>query len=130
MIPNLVYFVSVISLYFVESVTLYSAMAMLASLTLGALGGMVYFCMSMALSQTPYMGRVMAVSASGAVLLQYLLQEYLDIMFGIPLMLALGFSATLWLALNRPWVWLEEDCLPYRPIIRSSIFIPGPGCSS
>ena len=75
---------------------------------------MVYFCMSLALSQTPYMGKVMAIGASLAVLLQYLLQEYLDIMFGIPVVLVLGFSATLWLAVKKPWAWLGEDCLPYE----------------
>ena len=98
-IPNLVYFVSVILLYFLRSPLPYSALAMLAAFSLGVLGGMVYFCISMALSHTPYMGRVMAAGACGAVLLQYLLQEYLDIMFGIPLMLALGFSATLCVAM-------------------------------
>ena len=112
-IPNLVYFISVIALYFMHSVIGYSIMAMLAAFSLGILGGMVYFCMSLALSQTPYVGRVMAIGASLAVLLQYLLQEYLDMMFGIPVVLVLGFSATLWLAINRPWAWLGEDCLPY-----------------
>ena len=77
-IPNLVYFVSVILLYFLRSPLPYSALAMLAAFSLGVLGGMVYFCISMALSHTPYMGRVMAAGACGAVLLQYLLQEYLD----------------------------------------------------
>ncbi len=119
-IPNLVYAVSVVGLYFLKSPAGYSAMAMLASFSLGTLGGMVYFCVSMALAQTPYMGRVMAAGACGAVLLQYLLQEYLDIMFGIPLMLALGFSATLWLAVNKPWAWLGEDCLPYQKESRES----------
>lgn len=112
-IPNLVYFISVISLYFIQSVITYSVMAMLAAFSLGMLGGMVYFCMSLALSQTTYMGRVMAISSSVAVLLQYLLQEYLDIMFGIPAVLILGFSTTLWLSANKPWEWLGEDCLPY-----------------
>ena len=88
-------------------------MAMLAAFSLGVLGGMVYFCMSLALSQTSYIGKVMAIGASLAVLLQYLIQEYLDMMFGIPVVLVLGFSATLWLAINRPWAWLGEDCLPY-----------------
>ena len=112
-IPNLVYFVSVIVLYFLHSVIAYSIMAMLAAFSLGLLGGMVYFCMSLALSQTSYIGRVMAISAFVAVMSQYLLQEYLDIMFGIPAMLVLGFSATLWLAVKKPWAWLGEDCLPY-----------------
>ena len=74
---------------------------------------MVYFCMSLSLSHTPYIGKVMAIGASVAVVLQYLLQEYMDIMFGIPLVLALGFSATLWLAVKKPWEWLGKDCLPY-----------------
>ena len=112
-IPNLVYFICVIALYFMQSVIAYSIMAMLAAFSLGVLGGMVYFCMSLALSQTPYMGRVMAIGASLAVVLQYLLQEYLDIMSGIPIVLILGFSATLWLAVNKPWAWLGVDCLPY-----------------
>lgn len=112
-IPNLVYFISVISLYFIKAPIAYSLMAMLAAFSLGALGGMVYFCMSLALSQTPYIGRVMAIGASIAVVLQYLLQEHLDIMLGIPVMLVLGFSATLWLAVKKPWEWLGEDCLPY-----------------
>ena len=113
-ISNLVYFVSVIALYFVESVIAYSVMAMLAALSLGVLGGMVYFCMSLVLSETPYMGRAMALGASIAVVLQYLLQEYLDILFGTPIVLVLGFSATLWLAIKKPWDWLGEDCLPYE----------------
>ena len=112
-IPNLVYFICIIALYFIRSVVAYSTIAMLASFSLGLLGGMVYFCMSLALSQTPYIGKVMATGASAAVILQYLLQEYLDSMFFIPVMLVLGFSATLWLAFNKPWAWLGEDCLPY-----------------
>lgn len=112
-ISNIVYFISVIALYFMQSVIAYSIMAMLAAFSLGVLGGMVYFCMSLALAQTPYIGKVMAIGASIAVVLQYLLQEYLDILFGIPVMLVLGFSATLWLAVNKPWEWLGEDCLPY-----------------
>lgn len=113
-IPNTVYFISVIALYFLKSVIAYSAMAMLAAFSLGVLGGMVYFCMSLALSQTRYMGKVMAIGASAAVVFQYVLQEYLDIMFGIPVVLVLGFSATLWLAVKKPWAWLGEDCLPYQ----------------
>ena len=112
-IPNLVYFISVIALYFVQSMIAYSVMAIFAAFSLGVLGGMVYFCMSLALSQTPYIGKVMAISASAAVLLQYLLQEYLDVLFGVPAVLVLGFSATLWLAVKKPWAWLGEDCLPY-----------------
>lgn len=112
-IPNLVYFISVMVLYFLQSVIAYSIMAMLAAFSLGVLGGIVYFCMSLALSQTPYIGKVMAVGASAAVVLQYLLKEYLDSMLFIPVILTLGFSATLWLAVNKPWTWLAEDCLPY-----------------
>lgn len=112
-LPNLLYFLCVILLYFVQSEVAYSTMAMLAAFSLGVLGGMVYFCMSLALSQTPYIGKVMAIGASAAVLLQYLLQEHLDSVFYIPVVLVLGFSATLWLAVKKPWAWLEEDCLPY-----------------
>ena len=113
-IPNLMYFISVIALYFIRSVAVCSILAMLAAFLLGLLGGMVYFCMSLALSQTDCTGKVMAIGASAAILLQYLLQEHLDIMFGLPVILALGFSATLWLAVSRPWTWLAEDCLPYE----------------
>lgn len=113
LIPNLVYFISVLALYFIQSVIAYSVMAMLASFSLGILGGMVYFCMSLALSQTHYIGKVMAISTSAAVLFQYFLQDYLDIVFVIPIVLALGFFATLWLAAKKPWEWLREDCLPY-----------------
>ena len=112
-IPNLTYFGSVIALYFLRSVIAYSILAMLAAFSLGVLGGMVYFCMSLALSQTSYIGRVMAIGASIAVLFQFWMQEYLDILFGLPLVLILGFFTTLWLAVNRPWAWLGEDCLPY-----------------
>ena len=113
-IPNLVYFISAIALYFIQSVIAYSILAMLAAFSLGVLGGMVYFCMSLALAQTSCMGRVMAISTSVAIVLQYLLQEHLDLMFGIPVVLALGFSTTLWLAVKKPWAWLCEDCLPYN----------------
>ena len=129
-ISNLVYFISVIALYFIQSVIAYSVIAMLAAFSLGVLGGIVYFCMSLALSQTPYIGKVMAISASVAVVLQYLLQEYLNITFGFPVVLVLGFSATLWLAVKKPWAWLKEDCLPYekesaesRKDIRRKLFI-------
>ena len=112
-ILNMVYFISVMTLYFIQGVVAYSIMAMLAAFSLGALGGMVYFCMSLALSQTPHMGKVMALGASAAVVLQYLMQDHLDSMLGIPVVLVLGFSSTLWLAVNRPWAWLDEGCLPY-----------------
>ena len=123
-IPNLVYFICVIDLYFIQSVIAYYIMAMLAAFSLGVLGGMVYFCMSLALSQTSYIGKVMAIGASAAVILQYLLQEYMDIMFGIPVVLVFGFSATLWIAVSKPWEWLCKDCLPYEketPELRKNI---------
>lgn len=113
-IPNIVYFVSVLALYFMNWVVTYSVMAMLAAFSLGVLGGTVYFCMSLALAQTHYIGKVMAIGASIAVLFQYLLQEHLDIMFGLPIVLVLGFAVTLWLAVKKPWSWLGEDCLPYE----------------
>ena len=128
-IPNLVYFISVIALCFIQSVIAYSIMAMLAAFSLGALGGMVYFCMAMALSQTSYMGKVMAIGASGAVVLQYLLQEQQDIMFEIPVMLVLGFSATLWLAVKKPWAWLGKiRCLLIRNLW-NHVKIYEEGCS-
>ena len=112
-IPNMVYCVSMIALCFMGSVAAYSVTAMLTAFSLGVLGGMVYFCMSQALAQTSCMGKVMAAGASAAVLLQYLLQKHLDIVLGLPVVLVLGFSATLWLTVKRPWDWLGEDCLPY-----------------
>lgn len=112
-LPNLVYAISVIALYFVQSVIAYSIMAMLAAFSLGVLGGMVYSCMSVALTQTSHIGKVMAIGASAAVVFQFLLQENFDMLFGIPVILVLGFSATLWLAVNKPWECLREDFLPY-----------------
>ena len=70
--------------------------------------------MAAALMDSPKMGRVMALGSSAAVLLQYLLQEYWRIAAGIPIALALGFCAALYLTVRRPWEWLTEDYLPYE----------------
>lgn len=112
--PNLLYIAGLAALPFLRSSAAYSLMAMLASFCLGVLGGLVYFCMSLALAQTPWMGRVMALGVSAAVLLQYWLQEHLAMMFGLVVVLGVGFSTTLWLAVKKPWAWLGEDCLPYE----------------
>lgn len=109
---NLLYFVSVIALYFLQEPAVFSLLAMLAAFSLGMLGGLVYYHMSSALTQTSHMGKVMAIGSSVAVILQYLLQEHLNLLPGIPLALVLGFSATLWLAANKPWARSEEDCPP------------------
>lgn len=119
-VPGLAYVAAIPALYFVRSAAAYSLMAMLAAFSLGVLGGMVYFGMSLALPRTPCIGKVMAIGASAAILLQYLLQEYLDILFGIPIVLVLGFSTTFLLAVNKPWAWLGEDSLPYDKGSRES----------
>lgn len=98
-----------ILLYVVTSVSAYFVIAVMVSLSLGILGGMVYFCMSAALSETPYMGRIMAVGASSAILLQYLMQEYLGLIWGMPVILILGFALTVWLTVKKPWEWLKEE---------------------
>ena len=109
---NLAYTISVIALYFTQSALAYSILAILAAFSLGVLGGMVYACMALALPQISGIGKIMAIGASAAVVLQYVLQEYLDLMFGIPVMLSLAFSATLWLAVNKPWGGWEDAGLP------------------
>ena len=109
---NLAYTISVIALYFTQSALAYSILAILAAFSLGVLGGMVYACMALALPQISGIGKIMAIGASAAVVLQYVLQEHLDLMFGIPVMLSLAFSATLWLAVNKPWGGWEDAGLP------------------
>ena len=101
-------------LFLMQNAAAFSAAAMGAAYFLGLLGGMVYFCMAAALADSPRAGRVMALGASGAVLLQYLLQEYWHIAAGIPVALALGFCAAVYLTVRRPWEWLTQDCLPYE----------------
>lgn len=114
LLPSIAYGCAVLLLFLLQSVAAFSAAAMGAAYFLGLLGEMVYFCMSAALADSNKMGRVMALGASAAVLLQYLLQEYWRITAGIPIALALGFCAAVYLAERRPWEWLTETCLPYE----------------
>ena len=114
LLPSIAYGCTVLLLFRLENVAAFSASAMGAAYFMGLLGGMVYFCMAAALADSPRMGRVMALGASAAVLLQYLLQEYWHIEAGIPIALVLGFCAALYLTVRRPWEWLTQDCLPYE----------------
>ena len=114
LLPSVAYGCTVLLLFILGDVTAFSISAMGAAYFLGLLGGMVYFCMAAALADNPKTGRVMALGASAAVLLQYLLQEYWHITAGIPGALVLGFCAAVYLTVRRPWEWLTEDCLPYE----------------
>ena len=114
LLPSIAYGCTVLLLFLLDHVAAFSAAAMGAAYFMGLLGGMVYFCMAAALADSPRMGRVMALGASAAVLLQYLLQEYWHITAAIPVALALGFCAALYLTVRRPWEWLTQDCLPYE----------------
>ena len=114
LLPSIAYGCTVLLLFRLENVAAFSASAMGAAYFMGLLGDMVYFCMAAALADSPRMGRVMALGASAAVLLQYLLQEYWHIEAGIPIALVLGFCAALYLTVRRPWEWLTQDCLPYE----------------
>lgn len=114
LLPSIAYGCAILLLFFLQNEAAFSAAAMAAAYFLGLLGGMVYFCMAAALKDSPKMGRVMALGASAAVLLQYLLQEYWHISSGIPAALVLGFFAAVYLAVRRPWEWLTEDYLPHE----------------
>ena len=114
LLPSVAYGCTMLLLFLMQNAAAFSAAAMGAAYFLGLLGGMVYFCMAAALADSPRAGRVMALGASGAVLLQYLLQEYWHIAAGIPVALALGFCAAVYLTVRRPWEWLTQDCLPYE----------------
>ncbi len=114
LLPSIAYGCTVLLLFFLQNVAAFSAAAIGAAYFLGLLGGMVYFCMAAALADSSRTGRVMALGASAAVLLQYLLQEYWHISVGIPVALALGFCAALYLTVRRPWEWLTQNCLPYE----------------
>ena len=114
LLPSVAYGCTMLLLFLMQNAAAFSAAAMGAAYFLGLLGGMVYFCMAAALADSPRAGRVMALGASAAVLLQYLLQEYWNIAAGIPVALALGFCAAVYLTVRRPWEWLPQDCLPYE----------------
>ena len=114
LLPSVAYGCTMLLLFLLQNAAAFSVAAMGAAYFLGLLGGMVYFCMAAALADSPRAGRVMALGASAAVLLQYLLQEYWNIAAGIPVALALGFCAAVYLTVRRPWEWLTEGCLPYE----------------
>ena len=114
LLPSAAYGFAMLLLFVLQNEIAFSAAAMGAAYFMGLLGGMVYFCMAAALTDSTQVGRVMALGASAAVLLQYLLQEYWYIAVGIPVALALGFCAALYLTVKRPWEWLTQDCLPYE----------------
>ena len=114
LLPSIAYGCAILLLFLLRNVAAFSAAAMSAAYFLGVLGGMVYFCMAAALADSPGMGRVMALGASAAVLLQYLLQEYWHVTAGIPAALVLGFCTALYLTVRRPWEWLTQDCPPRR----------------
>lgn len=98
---NLVYSVGILSLYFIKQPVFYCVVSGFSVLLLGFLGGMVYYHMAMELKDSLYMGRVMGLGASAAMLVQYILQENWDIKLGLPFVLVIGFFVSFQLSEDK-----------------------------
>lgn len=101
----------------------FSLAAMACALSLGILGGMVYFAMSQAMSQGAGAGKAMALGASAAVALQYLLQGLLSWRLVTAALLAAAFAAALFLAARQPRRAADAPAAPEQVTGRSLMLL-------
>ena len=83
------------------------------TLSLGYLGGMVYYYIVAALGRTRYVGRVAMAGQALSVLLQMLLPKSLDDTWIVVVILIVGFVLVTYLMLFPLEDWMFEEMLPY-----------------
>ena len=86
--------------------------ALTLSLSLGHLGGLIYYCVSVAFSADRRKGRFIGVACAGSILLQYFLSEIFGVSFQL-MTAALMFVFISYMILKAPADFILEDPLPY-----------------
>ena len=86
-------------------------LAPLANISLGILGGAINFFISVALYDTENVGKILAISATFAYLLQYFVQIQADNNILLLLLIIAGMLAITALV-KRTWEWILVECLP------------------
>ncbi len=102
---TVIYTSCILQLFVVRTADVYLFIAPITMLCLGIMGGMVYYCMSVALAGDPCIGRVIGIGGAAAVLVQYILQLKADISIGMPFILAMGLMMMAWLLYKPQWEW-------------------------
>ncbi|MCR5232331.1 MAG: helix-turn-helix transcriptional regulator [Lachnospiraceae bacterium] len=82
------------------------------SLSLGHLGGLIYYCISVAFSMNSYKGRLIGFSCAASVLLQYILAGHTGVVAQLIIAAAI-FLLISYLILKTPANFILEDPLPY-----------------
>ena len=82
------------------------------SLAIGHLGGLVYYCMSLAFSVSGHKGKVIGAASSVSILMQYLLTGYMTSAVKLVFSLCL-FLLIIYMSIMPPADYVLEDALPY-----------------
>ena len=107
---NLLYTVGMLYMLFVpESL----AVTLVIHLSLGYIGGAVYYYIAVALCRTGYVGRVAMISHIIAILLQMLLPDCINDTWIVIMILIAGFVFVTYLMLFPPADWMFEEMLPF-----------------
>ncbi|MBQ9199811.1 MAG: helix-turn-helix transcriptional regulator [Lachnospiraceae bacterium] len=82
-------------------------------LSLGYLGGVVYYYIAVAIGRTRYVGRVAMIGQIFALLMQMLIPQNIDDTFILITILIIVFLLVTYLVLFPPADWMFEEILPY-----------------
>lgn len=99
-------------------------LAPIVNISLGILGGAINFFISVALFETGNVGRILAISATFAYLLQYFVQILADNKILLLLLIIAGMLSITGIV-KRTWEWILVECLPGSDSsLQQSIDIP------
>lgn len=107
---NVIYIVGMLYMLFIPGNPF---ITMVIHLSLGYLGGAVYYYIAAALGRTRYVGRVAMSGQITSILLQMLLPEHLDETGVMITILVFGFILVAYLIIFPPSDWMFEEMLPY-----------------
>ena len=110
MVFNVIFVVSMLVMLNIPEINHISC---IMGISLGYLGGMVYYYIAAAIGRTEYVGRVAMVSQSLSVLIQMILPGNFDDSGLAIIALIIGFCAVTYLLIRPPADWMFEEMLPY-----------------
>ena len=110
---SIIYVITILGLYYFSSSDMFSLCSLLNTFSTGYIGGAIYYFMSSTLYQNPYCGRIMAVSSSIAVMVQFLLQELFQLELSMIILLIVDFILLIYFILRHTKPVLFDDYLPY-----------------
>jgi len=86
-------------------------LAPVINVALGVIGGAVNYFVAASLFETNKVGKVLAIGATFAYILQYLVQIWADSNAMLLLLIIAGMFG-LWILVKRSWEWILLECLP------------------